>query len=172
MIHRLRSLVIAGALGTAGLLLTGCTAPHPTVTFYGDRNAVTVEPELWCTINSTALTVDCPPGAQNTANDGVLTMGTDQALQINVPGEVAEAPWFVTFAYRDAAGKVQTERSEVVSDGRLSYTLPSRGPGSQLIRVELDSGLLPTQAADGSTVINAARVWVLAIAPKAAGADR
>ena len=170
MIRRLRSLLITGALATAGLVVTGCTAPHPTITFYGDRAAVTVEPELWCTINTTALTVDCPPGAQNTGNDGVLTMGTDKALQINVPGDVAEAPWFVTFAYRDAAGKVQTERSEVISDDRLSYTLPSRGPGSQLIRVEVDSGLVPTQAADGSTVINAARVWVLAVTPKAAPA--
>lgn len=170
MIRRVRSLLIAGALGTAGFLLTSCTAPHPTITFYGDRAAVTVEPELWCTINSTALTVDCPPGAQDTGNDGTLTMGPDKSLQINVPGQVAEAPWFVTFAYRDAAGKVQTERSPVISDNRLSYTLPSRGPKTQLIRVEVDSGLVPTQAADGSTVINAARVWVLAINPKAAPA--
>lgn len=170
MTRRIRSLLIAGALATA-VLLTGCTAPHPTVTFYGDRSAVTLEPELWCAINTTALTVDCPPGAQNTGNDGVLTMGTDKALQINVPGEVSDAPWFVTYAYRDAAGKVQTERSEVISDGRLSYTLPSRGPGTQLLRVELDSGLVPTQAADGSTVINAARVWVLAINPKPAPAQ-
>ena len=162
MTRRLRSVLIAGALGAVGMLLTGCTAPHPTITFYGDRAAVTIEPELWCTIDSTALTVDCPPGTQNTGNDGVLTMAPDQALQINLPSEVADAPWFVTFAYRDAAGKVQTERSAVITDGRLSYTLPSRGPGTQLIRVEVDSGLVPTQAA-----IVAARVWVLAIKAKA-----
>lgn len=167
MIRRFRSLLIAGALGAAGLVLTSCTAPHPTITFYGDRAAVTIEPELWCTVNSTALTVDCPPGAQDTGNDGTLTMGPDKALQINVPGEVAGAPWFVTFAYRDAAGKVQTERSQVISDHRLSYTLPARGPGTQLIRAEVDSGLVPTLAKDGSTVINASRVWVLSISPKA-----
>lgn len=170
MIRRVRSLLVTGALAASAVLLTSCTAPHPTITFYGDRAAVTVEPELWCTINNAALTVDCAPGAQNTGNDGVLTMGTDQDLQINVPGDVAEAPWFVTYAYRDAAGKVQTERSEVISDGRLSYTLPSRGPGTQLIRVEVDSGLLPTLAANGSTVINSARVWVLAVTAKAAPA--
>jgi hypothetical protein len=168
MTLRLRSLLTAGALGATSFLLTSCTAPHPTITFYGDRASVTVEPELWCTINATALTVACPPGAQNTGNDGVLTMGTNRALQINLPGDVAGAPWFVTYAYRDAAGKVQTERSAVISDGRLSFTLPGRGPGAQLLRVEVDSGLVPTQAADGSTVINAARVWVLAISPKAA----
>ena len=170
MTRRFRSLLIGAALSTVAVLLTSCTAPHPTITFYGDRAAVTVEPELWCTINSTALTIACPLGPPNTANAGVLTMGTDQALQINVPGEVADAPWVVTYAYRDATGKVQTERSELISDGRLSFTLPSRGPGSQLIRVEVDSGLLPTQAADGSTVFNAARVWVLTITPKAAPA--
>lgn len=170
MIRWFRSLVIAGALGSTGLLLTGCTAPHPSVTFYGDRAAVTVEPELWCEVNTTALTVDCPPDAENTGNDGVLTMGTDQSLQINVPGEIADAPWFVTYAYRDAAGKVQTERSAVISDGRLSFTLPSRGPGTQLIRAEVDSGLVPTQAKDGSTTINASRVWVLSVTPKAPAA--
>jgi len=168
MIRRLRSALIAGVLGSAALLLSSCTVPHPSITFYGDRAAVTVEPELWCTVNTAALTVECPPGAQDSGNDGTLTMGPDKPLQINVPGDVAEAPWFVTFAYRDAAGKVQTERSPVISDGRLSYTLPSRGPRTQLIRVEVDSGLVPTQAANGSTVINASRVWVLAINPKAA----
>ena len=166
---RLRSLLVAGALSTA-LLVTGCTAPHPTVTFYGDRAAVTVGPQLWCDVDTANLKVNCPPNAPNTGNSGVLTMGTDQALQINVPGEVADAPWFVTFAYRDATGKVQTERSQVISDGRLSYTLPSRGPKTQLIRVELDSGLVPTQAQNGSTVFFASRVWVLAITAKPAPA--
>jgi hypothetical protein len=67
-------------------------------------------------------------------------------------------------------GKLQTERSPVITDNRLSYTLPSRGPKTQLIQVEVDSGLVPTQDTNGTTVIRASRVWVLTINPKAAPA--
>lgn len=170
MTRRLRSGLIAGTLAALALVLSSCTTPHPTVTFYGDRSAVTVGPQLWCDVDTANLKVNCPPDAPGAGDSGVLVMGTDKALQINLPGDVADAPWFVTFAYRDAAGKVQTERSEVISDGRLSYTLPSRGKGTQLIRVELDSGLVPTQATNGSTVFFATRVWVLAVSPKPAPA--
>ena len=54
---RFRSLLIAGALSTA-VVLTGCTAPHPTVTFYGDRAAVTVGPQLWCDVDTANLKVN------------------------------------------------------------------------------------------------------------------
>ena len=162
---RLRQGSLIGALAAVALSLTSCTAPHPTVTFFGDRAAVTVEPELWCDVNTTALTVTCP-APPDTANDGHLAMHANQQLQINVPGDVANAPWLVVFEYVDSAGKAQNGRSAVITDGRLSYTLPSLGAGVQLTRVEVQSGLVPTQAADGSTKITVPRTWVVVISPK------
>ena len=170
MTRRLRSGLVAGALAALAFVLSSCTAPHPSVTFYGDRAAVSVGPQLWCDVDTANLKVNCPPDAPGAGDSAVLVMGTDKSLQINVPGEVADAPWFVTFAYRDAAGKVQTERSEVIADGRLSYTVPSRGKGTQLIRAEVDSGLVPTQDSKGNAVFFASRVWVLAVTPKPAPA--
>ena len=155
----------AGALGAVTLLLTGCTAPHPTVTFYGDRAAVTVQPELWCEVDSTALTVSCP-APPDTGNDGHLTMRTNQPLQINVPGAVADAPWLVVFEYTDAAGTAQNGRSAIFTDDRLAYTLPALGAGTHLRRVEVQSGLIPTQAADGSTKITVPRTWVVLVSRK------
>ncbi len=138
--------------------------PRPVVTFYGNRTAVDVQPELWCEVDTTALTVSCPPNPE-TANDGHLTMAPGQPLQINVPTEIGDDPWLVVFVYRDAAGKAQTGRTEVFTDGRLAYTL-SPPDGGQMTRVEVQSGLLPTQDATGATVIAASRTWVLVIEPK------
>lgn len=164
MRRRLRPAALAGLLVGAALLVSSCTAPRPVVTFYGNRTAVDVQAELWCKVDTTALTVSCPPNP-DTANDGHLTMAPNQLLQINVPTEIGDDPWLVVFEYVDATGKTQTGRTEVFTDGRLAYTLVPPG-GAQLTRVEVQSGLLPTQDSNGSTVIAASRTWVLIIAPK------
>jgi len=135
------------------------------VTFYGNRTAVDVEPGVWCQVDKAALTISCPP-TPGTGTAGHLTMAPGQPLQVNVPTEIGDDPWLVTFGYSDAAGKTQTGRTEVFTDGRLAYTLQSLPSGAQLVRVEVDSGLVPTQATDGSTVIAASRTWVLLISPK------
>jgi hypothetical protein len=165
MRRRSRPAVLAGLLGAVALLLSGCTVPLPVVTFYGNRTAVDVQPELWCHVDTTALTVACP-ATPDAANDGHLTMAPAQPLQINVPTEIGDDPWLVAFAYTDGAGKTETGRTQVFTDGRLAYTLESLPNTAQLTRVEVQSGLLPTQAADGSTVIAASRTWVLLISPK------
>jgi hypothetical protein len=165
MRRRSRPAVLAGLLGAAALLLSSCTVPLPVVTFYGNRTAVNVQPALWCHVDTAALTVSCP-ATPDPADDGHLTMAPAQPLQINVPTEIGDDPWLVAFAYTDAAGKTQTGRTEVFTDGRLAYTLESLPTTAQLTRVEVQSGLLPTQAADGSTVIAASRTWVLLVSPK------
>ena len=70
-----RLATLTGLLAAAALLLSSCTVPRPVVTFYGNRTAVDVEPELWCQVDTTALTVSCPP-SPDTANDGHLTCTT------------------------------------------------------------------------------------------------
>ncbi len=170
MRRRVRPALPAGLLAAAALLLASCTAPRPTVTFYGNRTAVDVQAELWCQVDTTALTVSCPPNP-DTSRDGHLTMAPGQLLQINVPTDIGNDPWLVVFEYRDAAGAAQTGRTEVFTDGRLAYTLRDLPTGAQLTRVEVQSGLLPTQDASGATVIAASRTWVLTIAPKISAAS-
>ena len=164
-----RLAALTGLLAAAALLLSSCTVPRPVVTFYGNRTAVDVEPELWCQVDTTALTVSCPP-SPDTANDGHLTMAPAQPLQINVPTEIGDDPWLVVFEYQDSAGKALTGRTEVFTDGQLAYTLAPPG-GGQLTRVEVQSGLLPTQDAGGDTVIAASRTWVLIVEPKIVTSD-
>src|SRR6478752_3667537 len=94
-----RLATLTGLLAAAALLLSSCTVPRPVVTFYGNRTAVDVEPELWCQVDTTALTVSCPP-SPDTANDGHLTMAPAQPLQINVPTEIGDDPWLVVFEYQ------------------------------------------------------------------------
>jgi len=163
---RPRRALFTALLVAAALALTGCTAPLPVVTFYGNRTAVDVQPELWCQVDTAALTVTCPP-VPDTGHDGRLTMAPGQPLQINVPPEVGDEPWLVAFAYADRAGRTQSGRTEVFTDGRLAYTLQSLPADAQLSRVEVQSGLLPTQDASGATVIAASRTWVLQVTPKA-----
>ncbi|MET3804288.1 hypothetical protein ABIB25_001283 [Nakamurella sp. UYEF19] len=155
---------MAGTLIVAALLLTGCTVPKPVVTFYGNRTAIEVSPELFCDVNTTTLTVDCP-APTDLSNDGHLEMAPEQYLQINVPTEIGDTPWVVVFEYKDAAGKAQNGRTEVFTDGQLAYTLPALGKGTQLTRVEVQSGLVPTLDTSGSTSITASRTWVLVITP-------
>ena len=165
MKRRARPALLVGLLAAVALLVTSCTVPRPVVTFYGNRTAVDVQAELWCDVDTTALTVSCPP-SPNTANDGHLTMAPGQPLQINVPTEIGDDPWLVVFEYRDAAGTAQTGRTGVFTDGRLAYTLRTLPTGAQLTRVEVQSGLLPTADSTGATVIAASRTWVLLISPK------
>jgi len=164
MRRRIRSALPAGLLMAAALLLSSCTAPRPVVTFYGNRTAVEVEAELWCEVNTTALTVSCPPGA-DTSKDGHLTMSPGQLLHVSVPTEVGDDPWLVVFEYLDAAGQSRQGRTGVFTDGRLAYTLTPPA-GGQLSRVEVQSGLIPTQDTNGATVIAASRSWVLVVTPK------
>jgi len=166
MTRRFRRAPFAGLLVAGALTVSGCTAPLPVVTFYGNRTAVDVEPELWCKVDTAALTVTCPP-IPDTGNDGRLTMAPGQPLQINVPTEIGDDPWLVAFVYADPAGRAQTGRTELFTDGRLAYTLKSLPAGAQLRRVEVQSGLLPTQDPNGATLIAASRTWVLVVSQKA-----
>src|SRR5664279_4850229 len=43
----------------AGVVLAGCEAPRPDVTFFGNRTAVQTGPTRWCEVDEAALTVAC-----------------------------------------------------------------------------------------------------------------
>lgn len=159
---------LLGSLVVATVLLTGCTAPDPEITFYADRAAARVGPAQYCDAEITS----CAAHPQAVA---VLRVPPGRPVQISVPGEVAAAPWQVAFRYRDQAGQEQEERSKVFSpaERQLSYVLRLPNPADQLETAEIQEfgvGLLSPQAGDpaGSGFQFVIRgTWVLSVDDRA-----
>lgn len=150
----------------AALLLTGCTAPLPDVTVYGDQTVVTVDPSLWCAADAADSTVRCRVNSGD-ADAPRLRLSKGSAVSVNVPALVGDAPWVVLFDYRDAQGKEQQARGPLFAAGsRQNYLLHPPSGSDQLLRVEIQSGLIPMVAPTGTGVNYAAtHTWVLLIDP-------
>ena len=154
-----------------GVVLAGCEAPRPDVTFFGNRSAVQTAPTHWCDVDETASTVSCT----ETAVEDVprLSLRPGQQVQINVPGAVGSTPWTVYFRYVDAKGELADGRSEVFSDGRLAYTLQPLTPQDQLTYVEVQSAFVLVPGDQGGVDFAATRAWLLLVDPlPAAGAPQ
>ncbi|GGL88741.1 DUF2771 family protein [Nakamurella endophytica] len=153
---------LAGPLAvlTAGAVLAGCTAPRPDVTFYGNRVAVDIGPTLWCAVDTSALTVSCPdPDPDDIAR---LDLRAGDSVTISVDPQIGNTPWTAYVQFRAPDGTVTEARSELFSDGRLAYTVTPPTPADQVVRVEVQSGFVPTGTAGNTDVQFAAtRTWVL-----------
>ena len=159
------------AVLVAGVVLAGCEAPRPDVTFFGNRTAVQTAPTHWCDVDETASTVSCT----ETAVEDVprLSLKPGQQVQINVPEAVGSTPWTVYFRYLDAKGELADARSEVFSDGRLAYTLQPLAPDDQLTYVEVQSTFVLVPGEQGGVDFAATRAWLLLVDPlPAAGAPQ
>ena len=153
----------AAAVLLVGVVLAGCEAPRPDVTFFGNRSAVQTAPTHWCDVDETASTVSCT----ETAVEDVprLSLRPGQQVQINVPGAVGSTPWTVYFRYLDAKGELADGRSEVFSDGRLAYTLQPLTPQDQLTYVEVQSAFVLVPGDQGGVDFAATRAWLLLVDP-------
>ena len=159
---RRRWLLVASVL-VAGLVLGGCDAPRPDVTFFGNRTAVQTAPTQWCDVDEAAATVSCADGGVD--NMPTLSLKPGQQVQINVPEAVGSTPWTVYFRYLDAKGELADGRSEVFSDGRLAYTLQTLAPEDQLTYVEVQSAFVLVPGEQGGVDFAATRAWRLLIHP-------
>jgi hypothetical protein len=146
------------------LLLSGCQAPPPEVTFYGNRNAVETAPNHLCQIDQAAETIDCPD--PDPADVPRMTLGPGQAVQINVPSAIADTPWTVYFQYLGKDGKQADGRTDTFSDGQLAYTLRPFDPTDQLISVEVVNDFVLVAGTDGGVVFQPTRGWLLLIEPE------
>ncbi|KAA2262956.1 DUF2771 family protein [Solihabitans fulvus] len=126
-----RGLTLLLAAG-AGLVLAGCSAPDPDVTFYSSGKTVVVRPAQYCDLKSgqCATREDAP---------ATLRVPAGRPLQISVPGEVANSTWAVVFSYRNANGEPQPDaRSRIFRAGeQYAYTLNLPNPGDQLDHAEV-----------------------------------
>ncbi len=136
-------------------LLSGCTPSPPEVTWFGNRTAATEGPRLYCTITA-SLELDCPVSDGPTAR---LSLFTDDAVQVNIPGEVADRPWLLVISYADGADSVRTP---IVNDEgeTLSYTVSPNGHPLKQIDLQV---LTVTADANGQPQYSPFQIWVLAV---------
>ena len=151
------------AVLAAGVVLAGCDAPRPDVTFFGNHTAVQTAPTHWCDVDEAASTVSCTE--TGIADVPRLSLKPGQQVQINVPEAVGSTPWAVYFRYLDAKGGLADGRSEVFSDGRLAYTLQTLAPEDQLTYVEVQSAFVLVPGEQGGVDFAATRAWLLLIDP-------
>lgn len=161
-----RRIALIAAVGAGAVVLAGCTAPYPDVSFFGNGNGVTAVPSLWCAADSAQSRLDCTV-SRTDAQAPRLDLGVGQSVSINVPAAVGDAPWVVLFQYVDVTGATQEARAQVFAGGQTQqYLLQPPDPGDQLSRVEVQSGLTPMGTASGTGVDYAAlRTWVLIVDP-------
>ena len=152
----LRTVGVA-ACAVACLGLSGCDAPQPTITWYGNETAVNVGPKLYCTLTA-------QPAPNCTETDGPearLSLNRDDPVQVNIPAQVAEQPWVLVYSYVDDP---DSYRSPVMTDGHtLSYIVRPLA-GEQLKQIDLQV-LTLTAAADGAPQYSPIQVWVLVVDP-------
>lgn len=140
------------------LLLGGCGAGEPpTVLFDAAGNEITVRPAQYCDLALTAcdddatapVTLDIPPGIP---------------LRIEVPGDIAEAPWHLVFRYRTATGEQVDGRSPLFAPRqRTEYTLELPSPTDQLLTAQVQQFGPPprTNDATGEVEFPIRASWVL-----------
>lgn len=146
------------------VLLAGCTAPLPDVSFYGADATVAAAPSLWCAPDADQTKVDCRVNSGD-ALAPHLRLARGAAVSVNVPAGVSNAPWVVLFQYKDAKGTLQDGRGPLFASGlRQAYILHPPSSTDQLMRVEVQSGLTPVATDTGTGVDYAAtRTWVLLV---------
>ena len=151
------------------LLLAGCEAQRPDVTFYGNRTAVQTGPTRWCQVDVAAEAVNCD---DSPSEDVVrLSVGPGRPVQINVPGAIGHAPWAVYFRYRDQSGTLADGRTEIFSDNRLAYTLEPFSTDDQLLYVEVQSGFILMGGQQSGVDFAVTKSWLLLIDPPAPATD-
>ncbi len=156
---------LAGAM--ACLVLTGCTAPIPEVTFYANRTTLTTEPTRWCTVDVTATTQEIGCTQTDAAGLPRLDARPGQPVHIDVPSAIGDQPWLVYFRYLDAGGELRDGRSQVIVDGRLAYTLRPFAKDDQLVYVEVLSGFELTAALAGGVDYSSTQAWAVVVEPEA-----
>jgi hypothetical protein len=146
------------SLLAGGLLLAGCSAPHPPeVTFFADGTMVRLDPTQYC--RPEADQCDGFPDAK-----GSMPVPGGKPLNISVPSQVAEAPWVVVFKYRGADGSQQQGRTPIFKAGeQYAYTLHLPTAGDQLTDVEVQRINNIAAGADNELVFVTDASWVLEV---------
>lgn len=156
--RRRRATLAVGVL-LAGLALSGCDAPVPTITWYGNRTSTNVGPTVFC-----ELTAEAAPDCRVTDGPKArLSLHPDDKVQVNIPAEVAEEPWVLVSSYVDDDTSVRSPVN--TTKDTLSYVITPE-PGKQLKQVDLQVLTIVVDE-NGQPAYAPIKVWVLEVDPVA-----
>ena len=135
--------------------LAACDSPRPTVTWFGNGTSVDEGPSLYCQLIS-QLEVGCP------VTDGPparLSLHVDDPVQVNIPAEIAEKPWWLVISYADGSSSYRTP---LFDDGKTLSYIVHPAPGHPLKQIDLQIPII-TAGAQGEAEWPPYQIWVLAI---------
>jgi hypothetical protein len=123
-----RALVLAAV----AVLAAGCgSGTPPEVTFAAAGTSVAARPTQYCDLKLTDCSADDAAPVQ-------LAVPAGTPLQVNVPDDVAEAPWHVVFSYRNAGGEPVDARSPLFpADKQHDYTLTLPEAADRLVTAQV-----------------------------------
>jgi len=145
-------------VAVTGALLAGCgSSGPPTVEFASAAGTVQTGPAQYCDLAVTQC-------ANHPDAIVKLAVPPGQPLRINVPSELASAPWHVVFSYRTATGGSVDGRSPVFPPNkRTDYQLELPDPADQLLTAQVQQfGGNPSPQPDGELSFPIRGSWVLA----------
>jgi hypothetical protein len=140
------------------VLAAGCAGGPPEVVFSARDASTDALPTQYCELDLS----ECHDDAAAVV---VLAVPPGTPLRVEVPEEVAEAPWLVVFTYRDAGGEQVDERSPLFAPGQRSdYVVELADPAARLLTAEVQQLGAPPQAnaETGEIEFPARATWVLA----------
>ncbi|MFP5019629.1 DUF2771 family protein [Pseudonocardia phyllosphaerae] len=122
----------AAVLAAAALLLAGCGADKPTVTFDVGGNALVAAPTQFCDTKMQNCADE--PNARVAAP---VPPGTE--VKISVPDEVSSAPWQIVYAFTRPGQKAAVQQRVPLTElsGRNEYTLRLPEPGDTLVTAQV-----------------------------------
>ncbi|GAD82927.1 DUF2771 domain-containing protein [Nocardia asteroides] len=88
--------VAAVTTGVVAYAASNATEHDPQITAYANRETITVDPFLYCTVTMT----DCRYG-----ETAVLATKTGEPVQLSLPSQIAESPWLVQLIYQRPSGE-------------------------------------------------------------------
>jgi hypothetical protein len=157
VLRRRPPVLLVTGLVTA-LLAAGCgVGGPPEITFTAGDSSVTARPTQYCDMALTSCDHDATAPVE-------LAVPAGTPLRIEVPDDVAEAPWAVVFRYRSAAGEQIEGRSPLFGpEQRTEYALELPAPTDQLLTAQVQQlGAPPQQSpTTGEIEFPARGTWVL-----------
>lgn len=124
-------------------------AGPPVVAAYAYGHSIRVSPANYCTMDLSS----CRKGQV-----GFLTVPGGRPLQLSLPTEIANVPWYLTLYYNTDGVMLETRPQYHAPGSKLAVTVPS-SRGVRLMGVEINTLSAVIDPRDGSHVARAS--WLI-----------
>lgn len=149
------------ALSVVGglILLSACSVPDPSITFFSSGASVAVAPIQYCDINEEHCQAD------GTAVRS-LAVTSGKPVQISAPAQVANSPWQVAARFTDATGTQYVACSPLFQPGvQFAWTVHPQHTRDRLVLIEVyQASATLEQLPNGDLETPIRGTWVLTAA--------